>query len=67
MHGSWLNLELRVLKRQCPRRQVANRSDMGWEVTARAERRNSAATIAWQFTTADARTRLRWLYPAVED
>ena len=69
-HGSWLNmaeLELSALERQCLRRRVADRCAMEREVAARAERRNAAgSTIDWQFTTGDARTKLRRLYPAIE-
>ncbi len=69
-HGSWLNmaeLELSVLERQCLRRRVADRCSMEREVAAWAGRRNAAAaTIDWQFTTGDARTKLRRLYPAFD-
>jgi hypothetical protein len=69
-HGSWLNmaeLELSVLQRQCIARRLADRAAMEAAVTAWADRRNAAtATIDWQFTTADARTKLRRLYPAFE-
>jgi hypothetical protein len=69
-HGSWLNmaeLELSALERQCLRRRVADRCVMEREVTAWAERRNAAgSTIDWRFTAADARTKLRRLYPAIQ-
>jgi hypothetical protein len=69
-HGSWLNmaeLELSVLQRQCLRQRIPDREAMEREVTAWATRRNAAIrTIDWQFTTPDARTRLRHLYPAFE-
>jgi DDE superfamily endonuclease len=69
-HGSWLNmaeLELSVLQRQCLRRRLADRPTLERELAAWASRRNAAtATITWQFTTADARTKLRRLYPALE-
>lgn len=69
-HGSWLNmaeLELGVLERQCLRRRIADRAALEREVAAWTARRNAAtATIDWQFTTADARTKLRRLYPAIE-
>ncbi len=70
-HGSWLNmaeLELSVLQRQCLRQRIANRDAMERAVTAWAERRNAtSAPIDWQFTTADARTKLRRIYPAHDD
>ena len=69
-HGSWLNvaeLELSVLERQCLRQRLGDRAAMEQAVAAWAARRNAApARIAWQFTTADARTRLRRLYPAYD-
>ena len=70
-HGSWLNmaeLELSVLQRQCLRQRLPDRAAMTSEVTAWADRRNAQTRrIDWQFTTADARTKLRRLYPAFED
>jgi hypothetical protein len=67
-HGSWLNMaeiELSVLERQCLRRRIPDRPALERAVAAWADRRNAAAsTIDWQFTTADARTKLRRLYPA---
>ena len=69
-HGSWLNiaeLELAVLERQCLRRRFADRAALEREAAAWAARRNAAgAAVDWQFTTADARTKLRRLYPAIE-
>ena len=70
-HGSWLNmaeLELSVLQRQCLRQRIPDYATMDREVSAWAARRNAATrTIDWQFTTTDARTRLRHLYPASEE
>ncbi len=70
-HGSWLNmaeLDLSVLQRQCLRQRIEDLKAMEQAVTAWAERRNRASQrIDWQFTTADARTKLRRLYPAYED
>jgi hypothetical protein len=70
-HGSWLNmaeLELSVLARQCLRQRLPTEAAMREAVTAWADRRNAAIrTIDWQFTTADARTKLRRLYPAFEE
>jgi len=69
-HGSWLNmaeLELSALQRQCLRQRLPDREAMEREVTAWADRRNDQTRrIDWQFTTADARTKLRRLYPAFE-
>ena len=69
-HGSWLNmaeLELSVLQRQCLRQRLPDRAAMAREVGAWASRRNDQTKrVDWQFTTADARTKLRRLYPAFE-
>jgi DDE superfamily endonuclease/Homeodomain-like domain len=69
-HGSWLNMaeiELSILERQCLRRRIPDRPTLERAVAAWAARRNAAAAaIDWQFTTADARTKLRRLYPAIE-
>lgn len=66
-HGSWLNMaeiELSVLSRQCLDRRIPDQNSLRHEVTAWAERRNRAkSTIDWQFTTADARIKLKKLYP----
>jgi len=70
-HGSWLNmaeLELSVLQRQCLRQRLPDRAAMEREVDAWVCRRNHRTKrIDWQFTTADARIKLRQLYPAFED
>ena len=68
-HGSWLNMaeiELSVLSRQCLDRRIPDQESLRREVTAWAERRNRAkATIDWQFTTTDARIKLKKLYPTL--
>ena len=67
-HGSWLNMaeiELSVLARQCLNRRLGDRPTMAREVAAWTTARNDAATtIDWRFTTADARIKLKRLYPA---
>ena len=69
-HGSWLNmaeLELSVLARQCLSQRLPDQATMREAVTAWADRRNAAIrTIDWQFTTADARIKLRRLYPVFD-
>ena len=66
-HGSWLNmaeLEIGVMSRQCLKRRIATIEKMAGEVKAWvAERNNQRTTVHWQFTTADARIKLRHLYP----
>lgn len=66
-HGSWLNIaecELSVLTRQCLDRRIDDAYELGREVSAWNEARNrNANRINWQFTTSDARRKLRRLYP----
>jgi hypothetical protein len=68
-HGSWLNMaeiELSVLARQCLDRRLGDRTTIDREVAAWTAARNAAATtIDWRFTTADARIKLKRLYPVV--
>jgi len=68
-HGSWLNMaeiELNILIKQCLGRRIPTIAEMQAEVSAWEHRRNnSRATIDWQFTAADARTKLRRLYPTL--
>jgi hypothetical protein len=69
-HGSWLNvaeIELSVLARQCLDRRIESVEELlkalePWEI----ERNDRKVGIEWRFTTADARIKLRRLYPAIE-
>ena len=67
-HGSWLNMaevELGALARDLPQR-VGDRPALEGRVTAWERQRNGAGAAAdWRFTTADARIRLRKLYPTI--
>jgi hypothetical protein len=69
-HGSWLNIaeiELSVLHRQCLNRRIEDVPTLAREALAWQEERNAAeAKIRWQFTTADARIKLRRLYPTLK-
>jgi hypothetical protein len=69
-HGSWLNMaeiELSVLARQCLDRRIETREELEKEVTAWEEERNGRMVeVRWQFTTADARIKLRRLYPSIQ-
>jgi hypothetical protein len=69
-HGSWLNvaeLELSVLARQCLDRRIPDMDALRREVAAWERDRNAAVVrVDWQFTTADARTKLKRLYPSLE-
>ncbi len=70
-HGSWLNMaeiELNVLNGQCLSRRIDNIEMVREEVEAWSESRNNMkATINWQFTTDEARIKLRSLYPKLQD
>lgn len=67
-HGSWLNMaeiELSVFSRRCLKRRLGDEAALCWEVAALERQRNhQRATITWQFTTHDARRKLRHLYPS---
>ena len=69
-HGSWLNvaeLEFAALRRQCLARRIGTMTELRAEVEAWQDERNERAVeIDWQFTTGDARTRLRHLYPKIQ-
>lgn len=68
-HGSWLDMaesELGVLSSQCLDRRIPDQRVLKDEVEAwEAERNRKHAKANWQFTTADARVKLRRLYPAL--
>ncbi len=60
-------IELSVLNGQCLDRRIADEATLVAEVSAWNQSRNAAeATIDWRFTTADARIKLKHLYPAIE-
>jgi DDE superfamily endonuclease len=69
-HGSWLNMaeiELSILSRQCLDRRIADQETLRAEVAAwELECNSSSATVNWRFTTADARIKLKHLYPSIE-
>lgn len=68
-HGRWLNMaetELSVLSSQCLDRRISTRQRLIDEVTAwEAARNKHHAKADWQFTTADARVKLKRLYPSL--
>ena len=68
-HGSWLDLaesELAVLSGQCLDRRIPDRATLEREVAAWLKRRNTNnAKADWRFTTADARIKLKSLYPVL--
>ena len=71
VHGSWLNMaeiEISVLVRQCVgKRRVPDAQTLRREARAWYEARNQQqASVDWRFSTAEARTKLRRLYPSIE-
>jgi hypothetical protein len=69
-HGSWLNvaeMELSVRARQCLDGGIPDEETLRREVAAWEQQRNTAVMkVDWQFTTADARVKLKRLYPTIE-
>ena len=70
VHGSWLNMaeiELNVMIRQCLNQRIDSLDKVVTAIAAwQRHRDNLKARIRWQFTTRDARVRLRRLYPTLE-
>lgn len=70
-HGSWLNMaeiELSVLGKQCLRRRLGDEQTLKGQVAAYEVERNEAkATAHWRFTTADARVKLKHIYPSTSN
>ena len=66
-HGSWLNIaecELSVLERQCLDQRFSDNATLEQATAAWEMRRNNLrATVSWHFTSADARIKLKRLYP----
>jgi recombinational DNA repair ATPase RecF len=69
-HGSWLNvaeIEFSALSRQCLDRRMDSLEALRSEIKAWQQKRNQASkTVDWQFTTAQARTKLKRLYPVIK-
>jgi hypothetical protein len=69
-HGSWLNMaeiELSVLGRQCLGDRMEDKPTLSQQVaTWTASRNKKHCCVDWQFTTADARVKLKRLYPSVQ-
>src|SRR3982750_1422118 len=69
-HGSWLNMaeiEFSVLSRQCLNRRINDAETLRNETQAWQQERNAGSnTIDWQFTTANARIKLKRLYPVIK-
>jgi len=69
-HGSWLNMaeiELSVLSQQCLNRRIPDTATLTREVAAWQQARNAdPRPVNWRFTTADARIKLKRLYPSIK-
>jgi DDE superfamily endonuclease len=69
-HGRWLNMaeiEFSALSRQCLDRRIGEAEVLRSEVRAWQQKRNAASkAIDWQFTAADARIKLKRLYPVIQ-
>jgi len=70
-HGSWLNMaeiELHALSKQCLSRHISTIKKVTEEVAAwQSHRNNKGGKINWQFTTKESRTKLKRLYPSIND
>ncbi len=70
-HGSWLNMaecEFSVLNRQCMDQRLPDIGTVSSEITAWTKQRNqSTKPVDWRFTTADARIKLKRLYPKLSE
>jgi hypothetical protein len=70
VHGSWLNIaeiELSALTKQCLDRRISDRQVLSGETQAWEKKRNEQAkNVDWQFTTKDARIKLKRLYPLIQ-
>jgi hypothetical protein len=68
-HGSWLNvaeIELSVMSSQCLKRRLSSTEELVTQLSAwETIRNNSNKTVNWQFTTDDARIKLKSLYPKI--
>jgi hypothetical protein len=69
-HGSWLNIaeiELKALSTQCLARRIPNIDTLRGEVAAWENNRNdSNVSVDWQFSTPNARIKLKHLYPRIQ-
>jgi hypothetical protein len=69
-HGSWLNIaeiELSILSRQCLDQRIPDMHTLTQQVNAHQDRRDARGReVNWRFTTADARIKLKRLYPSID-
>jgi len=70
-HGSWLDMaeiEIGVMSSQCLNRRISDQERLRAEIDAwRQDRNQKAVRVSWRFTTADARIKLKSLYPSTDD
>jgi len=70
-HGSWLNMaeiELGILNRQCLDQRIPDDQTLTAYVAAWQTKRNQRSVrVDWRFTTADARIKLKRLYPSIQE
>jgi len=68
-HASWLNMaeiEIGVMSRQCLNERIPSKGTMASKVAAWTNSRNAKTlSVDWRFTTADARIKLKYLYPKI--
>jgi hypothetical protein len=69
-HGSWLNIaeiELKALSTQCLARRIPHLDALRHEVAAWETNRNASnVAVHWQFSTSNARIKLKHLYPRIQ-
>ena len=69
-HASWLDMaeiEIGIMSRQCLSDYLANKDKIEAEGLAWCKKRNSNnSKVDWQFTTSDARIKLKRLYPIID-
>jgi hypothetical protein len=69
-HGSWLNMaeiEMSVMARQCLMERMDNIERLEHQAMAWSQKRNTKQAKAdWRFTTADAKIKLKRLYPSIK-
>ena len=69
-HASWLDMaeiEIGIMNRQCLSEYIASKDKIEAEVLAWCKKRNSNnSKVDWQFTTSDARIKLKRLYPIID-
>ena len=69
-HGSWLNMaeiEIGAMARQCLNRRIPDQGVLRREAGAwQNQRHRDGIRVDWRFTTADARIKLKHLYPSIQ-